>query len=138
MVIRLRPQALFLRLAGGRLGLQRDDRRPGIAVLVVAQRHGVEPERPRGGLRIVALFIAGNPNAALLRRETHFGIRTRIVLMWCGSVPVAFYLAMTAPDAITALPRMWVALSLFEAAIGIVLFLRAYRETSKSTNLNSL
>ncbi|WP_372921344.1 MATE family efflux transporter [Roseovarius sp.] len=69
---------------------------------------------------------------------TGFIFRTRIVLMWCGSVPVAFFLAITAPDAITALPRMWVALSLFEAAIGVVLFLRAYRETSKPTNKNRL
>ena len=84
-------------------------------------------------------FMLSQIGGAVLQslNVTGFIFRTRIVLMWCGSVPTAFLIAMTRDDFMIALQHMWIALSLFEAAIGVVFFWRAYREIRSRKNINA-
>ncbi|MGJ8626358.1 MAG: MATE family efflux transporter [Sulfitobacter sp.] len=67
-------------------------------------------------------FVLTFVSAGILQSfgRNDFVLRTRILIMWFGSVPAAFYLAYTGIENAETLRSIWISLSLFEFLIGLI------------------
>lgn len=71
--------------------------------------------------------------------QNDFVFRARILVMWCGSVPAAYLIALNVTDEATALRGIWISLSMFEMALGAIFFAKMIQSTrAKSNDLGSI
>lgn len=68
--------------------------------------------------------------------EQSYVLKTRLFLMWMGSVPAAFLIAVSGLFEGYKLEAIWASLSTFEFIIGLVLLLRFWRLTEEGTVRN--
>lgn len=81
-------------------------------------------------------FVFSMTGAAVLESlgMARFSLVIRLLLMWCVSIPLIYYIASTHRDTASSLLMCWIVGSVFEFAIGVVYFWRIAKAIRRREN----